>query len=77
MFKTEQMISKQYKQGSEIKEELVKLDFPSSFQAPYDPRTCLGNLVTEKLKVMDSKKKPIWLEFQNGMLKEKTNETIK
>nr|XP_039271894.1 phosphatidylinositol 4,5-bisphosphate 3-kinase catalytic subunit gamma isoform-like isoform X1 [Styela clava] len=49
-----------------LREELRNVgDFPDSFQAPYDPRITLGRLIVEKSKVMDSKKKPLWLEFEN------------
>ena len=49
-----------------LKEELGKADLPKQFQAPFDPRISLGKLIVDKSKVMDSKKRPLWLEFDNA-----------
>ena len=38
---------------------------PSNSQLALDPRLRVGNLKIEKCKVMNSKKKPLWLAFDN------------
>ena len=38
---------------------------PSNAQLALDPRLRVGNLKIEKCKVMNSKKKPLWLAFDN------------
>ncbi|KAI6653487.1 Phosphatidylinositol 4,5-bisphosphate 3-kinase catalytic subunit gamma isoform-like [Oopsacas minuta] len=43
--------------------ENIKL--PAVFCPVYDPALLVGDLNYKKIKVMDSKKKPIWLEFCN------------
>lgn len=48
-----------------LRDELRLTHFPECFQAPYDPKVTLGALKIEKAKIMDSKKKPLWLEFDN------------
>lgn len=48
-----------------LREELRNTTLPKCFQAPYDPKITLGALRIEKSKIMDSKKKPLWLEFDN------------
>lgn len=48
-----------------LREELRNTELPKCFQAPYDPKITLGALKIEKSKIMDSKKKPLWLEFDN------------
>ena len=49
-----------------LREELNKLTLPDNFQAPFDPRITLGTLIVDKCKVMDSKKRPLLLEFKNA-----------
>ncbi|CAK8685467.1 unnamed protein product [Clavelina lepadiformis] len=49
-----------------LREELRNINFPEKFRAHFDPRISLGKLVVDKCKIMDSKKKPLWLEFENG-----------
>jgi len=51
-----------------LRHNLQKFTLPSTFQAPYDPRVIFGKLIVEKVRVMDSKKRPVWLEFENGDL---------
>ena len=63
-----------------LREEISKLPLPKTFQAPYDPRIVLGSVLVDKTKIMDSKKKPIWLEFANGSIdesNESSNDSIK
>eukprot|EP01087_Luapelamoeba_hula_P016091 TRINITY_DN4916_c0_g1_i1.p1 TRINITY_DN4916_c0_g1~~TRINITY_DN4916_c0_g1_i1.p1 ORF type:complete len:1562 (+),score=232.28 TRINITY_DN4916_c0_g1_i1:66-4751(+) len=45
--------------------ELEKIQFPAKFQLPLDPRQEVGGLLVPKCKVMDSKKLPVWLVFEN------------
>ncbi|KAJ0064955.1 hypothetical protein NL108_018492, partial [Boleophthalmus pectinirostris] len=47
-----------------LREFLQNSDLPPEFVLPYDPRVKVGNLILEKCKVMASKKKPLWLEFE-------------
>nr|CAB3264880.1 phosphatidylinositol 4,5-bisphosphate 3-kinase catalytic subunit gamma isoform [Phallusia mammillata] len=54
------------KVGDGLKDEISKLALPDRFQAPFDPRISLGRLVVDKSKIMDSKKRPVWLEFANA-----------
>uniref|UniRef100_H2YQZ6 phosphatidylinositol 3-kinase n=1 Tax=Ciona savignyi TaxID=51511 RepID=H2YQZ6_CIOSA len=49
-----------------IRDQLSRISLPDQFKAPFDPRITLGRLIAEKSKIMDSKKKPLWLEFMNG-----------
>lgn len=45
--------------------ELLKYSkLPTEFLVPFDPRIKAGNILLEKCKVMASKKKPLWLEFE-------------
>lgn len=54
------------KGGDSLKDEIAKIDLPETFQAPFDPRITLGKLIVDKSKIMDSKKRPLWLEFVNA-----------
>nr|XP_018668461.1 phosphatidylinositol 4,5-bisphosphate 3-kinase catalytic subunit gamma isoform isoform X1 [Ciona intestinalis]XP_026691477.1 phosphatidylinositol 4,5-bisphosphate 3-kinase catalytic subunit gamma isoform isoform X1 [Ciona intestinalis] len=49
-----------------LREQLARISLPETFKAPFDPRITLGRLMAEKSKIMDSKKKPLWLEFENA-----------
>lgn len=49
-----------------LRERLSSLKLPEKFQAPFDPSITLGKLIVDKCKVMDSKKRPLWLEFRNA-----------
>ena len=62
-----------------VREELAKVQLPQTHQASFDPRIILGKLIVANTKIMDSKKKPIWLEFENGQQKsdDEEAETIK
>uniref|UniRef100_UPI00358DFB64 phosphatidylinositol 4,5-bisphosphate 3-kinase catalytic subunit gamma isoform-like n=1 Tax=Myxine glutinosa TaxID=7769 RepID=UPI00358DFB64 len=52
--------------NSRLQDELRKITLPSNFRMPYDPCVRAGKLKLEKSKVMPSKKKPLWLEFENA-----------
>lgn len=49
-----------------LKEGLKKMDFPSKFLLPLDPRQEVKGLFIDKCKYMDSKKLPLWLVFENA-----------
>lgn len=49
-----------------LRERLAQTDFPSSFQLPLTPNIKVRGIVVEKCKVMESKKKPLWLTFENA-----------
>lgn len=49
-----------------LKERLAQTDFPSSFQLPLAPSIRVRGIVVEKCRVMESKKKPLWLVFENA-----------
>ncbi|XP_038597266.1 LOW QUALITY PROTEIN: phosphatidylinositol 4,5-bisphosphate 3-kinase catalytic subunit gamma isoform [Tachyglossus aculeatus] len=64
---------------AQLKEKLENLQnshLPDSFRVPYDPGLKAGKLVIEKCKVMASKKKPLWLEFQCADPTALSSETI-
>lgn len=46
-----------------LQEFLRNSNLPNEFLLPFDPRVRAGKLQVEKCKVMNSKKKPLWLEF--------------
>ncbi|XP_030221782.1 phosphatidylinositol 4,5-bisphosphate 3-kinase catalytic subunit gamma isoform [Gadus morhua] len=43
---------------------LERSDLPKEFLVPFDPRVKAGAILLKSCKVMASKKKPLWLEFQ-------------
>ncbi|XP_077449409.1 phosphatidylinositol 4,5-bisphosphate 3-kinase catalytic subunit gamma isoform isoform X1 [Stigmatopora argus] len=47
-------------------ENLQSSGLPEGFRVPYDPGLRAGSLLTEQCKVMASKKKPLWLQFQRA-----------
>lgn len=49
-----------------LRERLAQTDFPSSFQLPHTPNIKVRGIVVEKCRVMESKKKPLWLVFENA-----------
>ena len=49
-----------------LRERLAQTDFPSSFQLPLTPNIKVRGIVVEKCRVMESKKKPLWLTFENA-----------
>lgn len=59
------------------REYLAKYQLPDSFSPPYDPLVTMGNLNNQKSRVMDSKKTPLWLEFQNMDVTNTTKKPIK
>ncbi|XP_029013301.1 phosphatidylinositol 4,5-bisphosphate 3-kinase catalytic subunit gamma isoform [Betta splendens] len=46
-----------------LQELLRTSKLPDEFLLPFDPRVKAGRILLEKCKVMNSKKKPLWLEF--------------
>ena len=46
------------------REELSKLSFPEHFQLPIRPTFEAKGVIVDKCRVMYSKKKPLWLEFE-------------
>ncbi|KAL6041157.1 Phosphatidylinositol 4,5-bisphosphate 3-kinase catalytic subunit gamma isoform [Balamuthia mandrillaris] len=67
-------VAKSIKEGPYNKEEkqralrqyLRKLDLPSSFQLPNNPKFEAINLILDKCRVMDSMTQPLWLVFENA-----------
>jgi len=51
---------------AELKEQLKRCDFPVKFQLPLNPDLRVKGIVVEKCRVMESKKKPLWLVFENA-----------
>jgi phosphatidylinositol-4,5-bisphosphate 3-kinase len=49
-----------------LRQRLSQIDFPSSFQLPLNPNLRVRGLIIDKCRVMESKKKPLWLTFQNA-----------
>eukprot|EP01062_Namystynia_karyoxenos_P028709 TRINITY_DN21706_c0_g1_i1.p1 TRINITY_DN21706_c0_g1~~TRINITY_DN21706_c0_g1_i1.p1 ORF type:complete len:1228 (+),score=464.43 TRINITY_DN21706_c0_g1_i1:95-3685(+) len=48
------------------KDALQKVELPQKFTIPLDPRLECSGVKVDKCKVMDSKKLPLWLVFQNA-----------
>lgn len=57
-----------------LKNQLETLLFPIEFQLPLNPHIHVSNLIIDKCQVMESKKKPLWLTFQNNSIDTNTNE---
>lgn len=51
---------------AELKEQLKRCDFPVKFQLPLNPDLRVRSIVVDKCRVMESKKKPLWLVFENA-----------
>lgn len=51
---------------SVLHNRLEQTDFPGSFQLPIDPMMRVCGVNVSNCRVMDSKKKPLWLEFKNA-----------
>ncbi|XP_043934659.1 phosphatidylinositol 4,5-bisphosphate 3-kinase catalytic subunit gamma isoform-like isoform X2 [Protopterus annectens] len=49
----------------QLQELLKNVNLPEEFIVPYNPRIRAGKILLDKCKVMPSKKKPLWLEFNN------------
>jgi hypothetical protein len=49
-----------------LRSELSKLAHPPKFKLPLSPRLEVKGVIPEKCKVMDSKKLPLWLVFENA-----------
>jgi hypothetical protein len=50
----------------ELREQLKRCDFPTKFQLPLNPDMRARRIVIEKCRVMESKKKPLWLVFEDA-----------
>jgi len=50
-----------------LRERLSQIDVPSSFQLPLNPNLRAKGIIPSKCRVMESKKKPLWLTFQNAI----------
>jgi hypothetical protein len=49
-----------------LREHLQNVVWPSTFQLPVDPAMRATNVIVKKCRVMESKKKPLWLVFENA-----------
>ena len=49
----------------ELSEQLKRCDFPTKFQLPLNPDMRARGIIIEKCRVMESKKKPLWLVFED------------
>jgi hypothetical protein len=58
--------TKKTEQLSVLRELLSKIKLPPKFKLPLSPRIEVRGIVIEKCKVMDSKKLPLWLVFENN-----------
>ena len=50
----------------ELREQLKRCDFPTKFQLPLNPDMRARSIVIDKCRVMESKKKPLWLVFEDA-----------
>lgn len=50
-----------------LRERLSQTDFPTSFQLPLNPNLTAKGIIVNKCRVMESKKKPLWLTFENAV----------
>ncbi|CAL8324935.1 unnamed protein product [Merluccius merluccius] len=48
----------------QVQDLLERSNLPKEFLVPFDPRVKAGAILLKSCKVMASKKKPLWLEFQ-------------
>jgi phosphatidylinositol kinase/protein kinase (PI-3 family) len=51
---------------AKLRELLEKCDFPESFQLPINPNVYCSGVIPYKCRVMESKKKPLWLTFKRA-----------
>ena len=49
-----------------LRERIAHTDFPTSFQLPLNPNVKAKGIIPHKCRVMESKKKPLWLTFENA-----------
>jgi len=49
-----------------LRDELLNLNHPPKFTLPLSPKMEVQGIMVEKCKVMDSKKLPLWLVFENA-----------
>ena len=54
-----------------LRERISQTDFPSVFQLPLNPSLRVKGIIASKCRVMESKKKPLWLTFANANPHEK------
>ncbi|GMH94167.1 hypothetical protein TrST_g4028 [Triparma strigata] len=50
----------------ELREQLKRCDFPIKFQLPLNPDMRARSIKIDKCRVMESKKKPLWLVFEDA-----------
>jgi phosphatidylinositol-4,5-bisphosphate 3-kinase len=55
------------KQILHIKLNEAKQHFPENFKLPLNPQRSLCDIIVEKCRVMESKKKPLWLTFKDSV----------
>ncbi len=53
-------------QVSVLRQELAKMTIPPKFKLPLSTRVDLSGILIDKCKVMNSKKLPLWLVFENA-----------
>ena len=53
---------------TQFREALTKVEIPKEFHLPMDPRLVVDSFIVEKCRVMNSKKKPLWLAFRNSSI---------
>jgi phosphatidylinositol-4,5-bisphosphate 3-kinase len=62
-----QMCGCEYSQATGLfRQALAKVEIPTEFHLPMDPRLVVDSFIIEKCKVMNSKKRPFWLAFHNS-----------
>ena len=65
----ESVISEKHSKASRLdvlRKELSRIVLPIEFQLPLNPNHKVSGIVVEKCRVMESKKKPLWLTFKNA-----------
>lgn len=53
---------------TQFREALKKVEIPKEFHLPMDPRLVVDSFIFEECRVMNSKKKPLWLAFRNSSI---------
>ncbi|KAH0785656.1 Phosphatidylinositol 3- and 4-kinase family protein [Histomonas meleagridis] len=49
-----------------LRQRLKSIEIPEEFHLPMDPRLIVKSFIIDQCKVMNSKKKPFWLTFENN-----------